>query len=77
MEEKLVDLMAVIEAAHEFVLLGSFDLVSRVGWDHVHLDGILERPVDDGMVVDHSVGGYTLQLQGVEVLNVPGRQIPQ
>ena len=50
MEEKLVDFMAVIEAAHEFVLLGPFDPVSRVGRDHVHLDGILERPVDDGMV---------------------------
>lgn len=29
------------------------------------------------MVVEHGVGGYTLQLQGVEVLNVPGRQILQ
>ena len=50
MEEQLVDFMAVIEAAHKLVLLGPFDLVSRVGWDHVHLDGILERTVDDGMV---------------------------
>lgn len=77
MEEQLVDFMAVIEAAHKLVLLGAFDPDSRVGRDHVHLDGILERPVDDGMVVEHGVGGYTLQLQGVEVLNVPGRQILQ
>ena len=77
MEEQLVDFMVVIEAAHKLVLLGAFDPDSRVGRDHVHLDGILERPVDDGMVVEHGVGGYTLQLQGVEVLNVPGRQILQ
>ena len=69
-----VDLCAVVEAADEPLLLRALDLVGGIVGDHVHLDCVLERPVDDRVIVDDRVRIDALKLLGVEALNVRGRQ---
>ena len=65
-----VHLVAVIKRGGKPILPGPLHLVSRISVDQIRLDGVLERPVDDRVVVDDSIGGYTLELIGVEHLDV-------
>lgn len=52
-------------------------LVRRIRREQVGLDRVLERPVDDGVIVNHGVGADALKLRRVEVLNVLGGQLLQ
>ena len=72
-----IDFVLIIEAGQEAVLLGTVDLVRWVRWEQVGLDRVLERPVDDDMIVNDGVGADTLELRRVEVLNVLGGQLLQ
>ena len=69
-----VDLCAVVEAADKPLLLRALDLVGGIVGDHVHLDCVLERPVNDCVIVDDRVRVDALKLLGIEALNVRGRQ---
>ena len=72
--EQAVHLVPVVEARLEAVLPGPVHFVRGVHVDQVGLDRVLERSVDDGVVMDHGIRLHPLHLRGVEVLNVPGRQ---
>lgn len=55
-----VDLVLVVKAGQEAVLLGPVDLVRRIRQEQVSLNRVLERPVDDGVIVNHGVGADAL-----------------
>ena len=68
--KQLVHLVAVVEAADEAILLGTVDFIRWIGCNQIGLDGILERLVDDGMVVDDRVCVDALKLLRVKILDV-------
>ena len=72
--EQLLKLRFAEEDRGEAVLSGAVDLVRGVLREQIRFDGVLERLVYDGVVVDDGVGFYFLQLFRVKTLNVVGLQ---
>lgn len=66
--EQTIDFILVVEAGQEAVLLGPVDFVRRIRQKQVSLDRVLERSVDDGVIVNHGVGADAPQLRRVKVL---------
>ena len=69
-----MDFCAVVEAADKAFLLRALDLVGGIVGNHVHLDCVLECPMDDRVIVDDRVGIDALKLLGIEALNIRCRQ---
>ena len=75
--KQCVDLRAVVEVADEGRLLWALDSVGWIEGNQVHLDSILERPVDDGVVVNDRVRVDPFELLGIKVLDIRRRQLFQ
>lgn len=72
--EKLVDFILVIESRLEAVLARAVYLIRWIHGKLVCLYRIFQRPMNEGMIVNHRVGLYPRQLCCVEILNVLGCQ---
>ena len=70
--EQPVDFGPVVEARLKAVLAGPVHFVRGIDRDEVGPHGILERTVQQRVVVNDRVGLHPLHLRGVEVLNLPG-----
>ena len=54
------------------LLLGALHLVGGVEGNQVHFDGVFQRLVDIGVIVDHRTGRHGFQLMQIKALNVLG-----
>ena len=54
------------------LLLGALHLVGGVEGNQVHFDGVFQRLVDIGVIVDHRTGRHGFQLMKIKALNVLG-----
>ena len=70
----MLQLVCVEENRFVVIFLGSVHLVRNVLRKHIGFDCILERRVDDGVIMDDGIGLDGFQLIRVEGLQMPGLQ---
>ena len=76
--EQRKHLILAVKATVKNILFGSFYLVSRIFGKDVLFYCTLKRLADNGMVVDHRIGGTAVVEDGlVEVLDVLGREVTE
>ena len=75
--KEFFNLVTIIEAANKAILPGPFHLVRRIRWDQVNFDGVFQRLMDVGMIVNDRIRRNPLQLLHIECLDVGRFQVTE
>lgn len=75
--KELLQLLQTVVIRDILLLLRTLHLVGGVVRNEVHLDGIFQRLVDIGVIVDYRTGRHGFQLVQIEALNMPGLKLAQ